>query len=66
MIIGIHIYQVKTQCRMQEWLLTLAALLKYLPPSNILYSGTLVHLITLTLRDILMIFGIHLYHVNMV
>ena len=31
MIFGIHVYQAKTACRVQEWLLSLAGLLKYLP-----------------------------------
>ena len=40
MIFGIHKYQVKTVCHVQEWLLSFAALL--LSPLNELYSGKLV------------------------
>ena len=34
MIFGINVYHVKTVCHMQEWLLSLADLLSYLPGMN--------------------------------
>ena len=46
MIFSIHVYQVKTVCRMQEWLLSVAAPFE-LFSLNELYRGKLVRSITL-------------------
>ena len=65
LMFGIHIYQVKTVCRVQEWLLPL------LPLWVISFEWTLelkVYALnnSYTLWDILLIFGIHIYQVKTV
>ena len=64
MIFGIHVYQVKTVWRMQEWLLSLVDLLSYLHGMNFIGERFCVQSHTYALRDIFMIIGLHIYQVK--
>ena len=64
-IFGRHLYQIKTVCHMQEWLLSPACLLSYLPWKNFKWKACALNN-SYTLWDILLIFGIHIYQVKMV